>query len=191
MISQDPPNQFNRKKLDEFRQDPDFQYTKLKPNAPEPSPLPTIPTVAWIVMAAVLIGYVIVRMSGISTRSLLSRGGMKLGLTVDDADIDPMIKLKQDIEAAEQQEDYLQALRLRFRMMLLQLAERKWITYQHEKTNYQYAIELSGKPVRNEYRHVARLFDYYIYGGFPLNFDAYKVMRHRIANLMREARESA
>jgi len=69
--------------------------------------------------------------------------------------------------------DYRKAVRLHFLKLLKQLSDRGLISWQLNKTNNDYVIELSKGGYSKQFREAARLYEYTWYGDFEVSESRY------------------
>lgn len=88
----------------------------------------------------------------------------------------------QDIPAlikdAIRNKNYRLAIRYYYLLALKQLTDREIITWQAQKTNEDYIKELNALPIRSDFEHITRIYDYVWYGEFDVDnykFEALKI----------------
>lgn len=83
------------------------------------------------------------------------------------------INFSETIDSFEKQKDYRSAIRYRFLMVLKNLADKKLITWNPEKTNRDYFAELKNADLKERFSELVYIFDYVWYGEFDINEDSY------------------
>ena len=78
-----------------------------------------------------------------------------------------------DLEAllkkAIEQEDFRQAIRYYFLIVLKELSNQKLIEYHKDKTNSEYLFELKKEPQKDQFSYLLYLYNYVWYGEFAIN----------------------
>lgn len=78
------------------------------------------------------------------------------------------------LESAQKEGNLRLAVRYSY-MLLLQVLERsELIQYRNDKTNYQYASELTDTPYKQPFRQLSRQYEYAWYGNFPITERSYE-----------------
>ena len=70
--------------------------------------------------------------------------------------------------------DYRKAVRLHFLKLLKELTDNNLITWQIDKTNNDYSIELSSSQLKKQFQELASMYEYVWYGDFQLNETTFK-----------------
>jgi hypothetical protein len=73
------------------------------------------------------------------------------------------------IEEATSKKDFRKAIRLHFLKLLKDLTDNNLITWQIDKTNNDYSIELANNKYSSKFKELALLYEYIWYGDFPLD----------------------
>lgn len=87
------------------------------------------------------------------------------------------INYQKEIDKAAANGNYRLAIRLMFLRMLKQLAEKNIIQYKHDRTNFDYLVQLRSTGYYNNFFRITRNYEYSWYGKFPVSEDAYKIIR--------------
>ncbi|NNE33988.1 MAG: DUF4129 domain-containing protein [Rhodothermales bacterium] len=120
----------------------------------------------WLIAAAILF-FAIYLITGSGPRGVFYRRARTVQSAVvqEDLEID---NFAERIQAAEQQSDFREAVRLRFVRSLKALADREWIQWTREKTNRAYVFELtrstSDTQLHDSFAQAAHWFDICWYG---------------------------
>ncbi|TAH00993.1 MAG: DUF4129 domain-containing protein [Sphingobacteriales bacterium] len=132
------------------------------------------------VIYAVAIGlilYTIYKFSGMERRNLF-RSAKSSGIvfTESNEDIREM-DLPTAIRQAEDDGNYRLALRLQYLNSLRKLSDRNLINYAINKTNHDYAGELTGTPYADSFARVTILYEFGWYGEFEVTREMYDKIR--------------
>lgn len=73
--------------------------------------------------------------------------------------------------------NYRMAVRYQYLQTLQRLAAKGLIEFAPEKTNYQYVLELSGKPYKNAFASVTLHYEYVWYGEFEIDANIYEMVQ--------------
>lgn len=134
---------------------------------------PILKIFMWL-LAASFIGFILFK--------LFSTGGFFQKKTQEQKNIDiDEQELNLGIDTYEElikkvlfEKNYRLAIRYLYLQTLQKLNEKNIIYCSPEKTNYQYARELTGKPYQNEFASLTMSYDYVWYGKFNINSGTYE-----------------
>lgn len=84
------------------------------------------------------------------------------------------INFDELIADAINKNDYRKAIRLHFLKLLKELTDKNLITWQIDKTNNDYSMELSNSKFSNRFKELALMYEYIWYGDFPLDEHNFK-----------------
>jgi hypothetical protein len=128
-------------------------------------------------LAIGLILYAIYKFSGMERRNLF-RSSKSSGIvfTESNEDIREM-DLPTAIRQAEDEGNYRLALRLQYLNSLRKLSDRNLINYAINKTNHDYARELTGTPYADSFARVTILYEFGWYGEFEVTREMYDKIR--------------
>lgn len=76
----------------------------------------------------------------------------------------PLTELQRMLQEALARGDYRAAVRIYFIFIIKDLAEKKWIQWEKEKTNFHYLREMSGKDEYTDFNRSVSFFEYIWYG---------------------------
>ena len=76
----------------------------------------------------------------------------------------PLTELQRLLQEALSNGDYRGAIRIYFIFIIRDLAQRKWIRWEKEKTNFHYLREMSGKPEFDDFNRSVSYFEIIWYG---------------------------
>jgi hypothetical protein len=85
--------------------------------------------------------------------------------------------LDELIATAEQQGNFRQAVRYRYRKLLKDMDERKLIKLDAKRTNWDYVSSLSGNPLKKQFLLLTRAYEYIWYGEFNINNEQYEYVK--------------
>jgi hypothetical protein len=124
-----------------------------------------------------LILYAIYKFSGMERRNLF-RSGKSSAIVFKESNEDIReMDLPTAIRQAEEEGNYRLALRLQYLNSLRKLSDRNIINYAINKTNYDYARELTGTPYANSFARVTLLYEFGWYGEFEVTREMYDKIR--------------
>nr|ARK13421.1 hypothetical protein A6C57_25490 [Fibrella sp. ES10-3-2-2] len=89
------------------------------------------------------------------------------------------INFNDRINEAVENRNYRLAVRLLYLQTLKNLADSGLIRWQPDKTNRQYAYELTGNPKRLRFEQLTTQFEYAWYGDFPVDEDRFSAIRQQ------------
>lgn len=92
------------------------------------------------------------------------------------------INFTETISKFEREKDFRSAVRYRFLQILKNLSDRKLIDWNIEKTNRDYAKELSTVAQKQNFRELAYIFDYVWYGEFRIDENDYQYFKNKFEN---------
>lgn len=88
------------------------------------------------------------------------------------------IKYISEIDRAAMAGNYRLAIRLMFLRLLKAMAETNIIQYKHDRTNYDYLMQVSSTKHYNEFFRLTRNYEYAWYGKFPVSPEAYDIIKN-------------
>jgi len=86
------------------------------------------------------------------------------------------INFEELIAEALARNDFRRAIRLHFLKLLKELSDKKLISWQLDKTNNDYSIELAKSKYSSKFREIALLYEYIWYGDFQVDESSYGSM---------------
>lgn len=78
------------------------------------------------------------------------------------------------LQRAVAAEDYRQATRIHFLMVIKYLSEKGALQWSQEKTNRQYVREMRGRPQARDFQRAVSLYEYVWYGNSPISRERYE-----------------
>lgn len=192
---------FDKKALDHYRKDPEFNYTDRE-GAGEMSFFEKL--WAWIIYhlfgwmrnahlngtwagffltvlkyllyagVLALVIFVVIKASGIDPSSLFRRRSKKIAVPYTESieDINA-IDFDDELEKALAQHNYRLAVRLLYLHSLKQLSDLQLINWQIDKTNSAYVNELADPSQKQVFSVITRQFEYVWYGNFGIDKEAF------------------
>lgn len=140
---------------------------------------PTISPTFWKILLFLMIFAAVITLLYIYLKNR-KPADKKVVVDVED-DWNPEIVTKTELELrlekAMQEEDYRECVRIYFTFILKELVEKGWLRWQKDKTNYQYSLELRGKPNSYKFDETVRIYDIVWYGEYEIDKDAYELVR--------------
>lgn len=134
--------------------------------------------VAILIILAIL--YVLYKNRGVSNRKV------NTDILIDFDDLDEQTlkeaALDDPLSRSLLQGDYKTAYRIKYLQTLQSLVGRNMILYRKEKTNYEYLMELSGKPVYEPFRLLTFNFDGIWYGELMIDREKYESLQIHFDN---------
>ena len=92
------------------------------------------------------------------------------------------INFPESISNFERQHDYRSAIRYQFLLVLKKLADQKNITWNPEKTNKDYLLEIKKPQLKEGFKELIYIFDNVWYGEFVINEDKYNQFKQKFSN---------
>ena len=89
------------------------------------------------------------------------------------------INFPESIAKFERQGDFRSAVRYQFLFVLKKLSDKKQISWNPEKTNKDYLMELKAEHLKNEFSGLSYIFDYVWYGEFSIDEQAYLTFKNQ------------
>ncbi|UWX59355.1 DUF4129 domain-containing protein [Chryseobacterium oranimense] len=89
------------------------------------------------------------------------------------------INFPESISKFERQGDFRSAVRYQFLFILKKLSDKKQISWNPEKTNRDYLMELKAEHLKNEFSALSYIFDYVWYGEFSIDEQAYQTFKNQ------------
>ncbi|MEX1000751.1 MAG: hypothetical protein WDZ35_01405 [Crocinitomicaceae bacterium] len=110
------------------------------------------------------------------------------GVEIDMEDVNPteipLTELERMLQEAISRGDYRGAIRIYFIFIIRDLAEKKWIRWEKEKTNFQYLREMSGKAEFDDFNRSVSYFEVIWYGKRELDQQKFNQVKPSFTNLL-------
>lgn len=195
------PLRIEEEQLEQFRNNPDFDYTVVKSSAPDwwisfknwlgnlllrffewlfgvekaAGAFSTFLNVLPYVLLAVLLFILIKFFLSVNARSVLHAQKNKPIVALSEEE--HIIK-NEDIQVlitrALEKKDYRLAVRFYYLYMLQLMSEQELIVWELQKTNEDYTKELQQQELMVPFATSTRLYNYFWYGEFPINESKFK-----------------
>ena len=96
----------------------------------------------------------------------------------------PLTELQRLLQEALANEDYRGAVRIYFIFIVRDLAEKNWIRWEKEKTNFHYLKEMTGKEEYEDFNITVSYFEYIWYGKRELDAQKFEQVRPKFTRLL-------
>lgn len=207
---------FDPGRLQRFRDDPDYQYHRDKPEPPRRKPkkredleLPDARPVHyngprgdfsglakgifWVLIVGVA-AFIIMQLFKVNWASLLKKKSDKAKVVAEteipvEEDVTKM-EFEDLVQAAVDAGRYRVAVRLLYLRALRQLNDQGVIVWRKEKTNHDYLREVKDPALRPAFSDVTLIFEYIWYGEFPVNKDEFNIARASFIQFEQTMRQS-
>jgi len=132
----------------------------------------------WILTIAGFIIFIFVVLTN-NNSGLFRRSNKQLGEQESDIETDDIfaINYQREIDKAAGAGNYRLAVRLMFLRLLKNLSEKQIIQYKHDRTNFDYLVQLSATRYYNDFFRLTRNYEYSWYGHFEVNPELYKKIK--------------
>jgi hypothetical protein len=94
--------------------------------------------------------------------------------------------LEKALRTAIGRKDYRLGTRYLFLMTLQHLGERGIVQLSSDKTNYQYALELSNKPYANHFAQLSLQYEYVWFGNFPVSEQQFNIIQQQHQQFLKQ-----
>lgn len=91
-------------------------------------------------------------------------------------------ELELKLEAAMENGDYRECVRIYFTFILKELIRKSWISWKKDKTNYHYLLEMQKRPNRHAFAECVRIYDLVWYGEYEIDRDNFSVLQPQLEN---------
>lgn len=96
----------------------------------------------------------------------------------------PKSELELLLEKSLANEDWREAIRIYFVFTIKSLVEKNWITWEKEKTNFSYLIEMRENKNFKEFEEVVSIYEIIWYGEREINKKEFKSIEPKFVNLL-------
>lgn len=140
-------------------------------------------TILWIFILVGFAAFMVIYLSNSNVR-LFRRKNDNIeeeeeGVATDDIFA---INYKREIEKASAAGNHRLAIRLMFLRLLKNLSEKNIIQYQHDRTNFDYLVQLKETRYYNDFFRITRNYEYSWYGQFEVSREAYQLIKSDFEN---------
>lgn len=134
-------------------------------NPPTPSSSGGLSGLGYILLALFLVGLaVLIYYMYVNN----PKDGTKVGAPIELEEVNPteipLTELERLLQEALAKKDYRGAIRIYFIFIIRDLAEKNWIQWEKEKTNFHYLREMAGKREYNDFNKSVSYFEIIWYG---------------------------
>ena len=96
----------------------------------------------------------------------------------------PLTELQRLLQEALAKKDYRGAIRIYFIFIIRDLAEKRWIHWEKEKTNFHYLREMSGKNEFDDFNVSVSYFEFIWYGKREIDAEKFEEIRPKFTRLL-------
>nr|WP_315034825.1 DUF4129 domain-containing protein [uncultured Chryseobacterium sp.] len=133
-----------------------------------------------IILVGFLLYFIIRYVLGKEGNFIFGKKNRKLDLNVEELHENiHEINFPESILKFEHEKDYRSAVRYQFLFILKKLSDKKQITWNPEKTNKDYVVELKVSRLKNEFSDLSYIFDYVWYGEFNIEEQSYQKFKNQ------------
>lgn len=140
---------------------------------------PWVQTILWLIIIAGFTAFVILYLSN-SNMGLFRKSNKAFDEPDAELETDDIfaINYQKEIDKATAASNYRLAIRLMFLRLLKNLSEKNIIQYKHDRTNFDYLLQLSSTKYYHDFFRITRNYEYSWYGKFEVSPDAYKLIKN-------------
>jgi hypothetical protein len=137
----------------------------------------------WLLVAVGVI-VLILQLTGVNLRQLFAPQRAPSVRNEDDFLTENIhdIPYEKAIQQAINAKDFSLATRLMYLQSLKLLSDKDLIAWHVNKTNWQYAYELKGEGLRDNFRNITYIFEYVQYGHMPISEKKFDVVQNAFKN---------
>lgn len=149
----------------------------------EPSSSSSISVGGLNVFGYIMIGVFVIALAFLIYYMFVNRqtGGTKVGAPIELEEINPseipLTELERLLREAIAKGDYRGAIRIYFIFIIRDLSEKRWISWQKEKTNFHYLREMSGKNEFDDFNRSVSFFEIIWYGKREIDLTKFEQIR--------------
>lgn len=204
------PIQIEESQLEQFKNNPDFDYEVVKSAAPDwwisfknwlsnvfirifewlfgiekaagafSTFLQILPYVLLVILLFILIKFFL----SVNARAVIhAKKNQSIVALSEEEHIIKNEDIQQLIASALAEKDYRLAVRYNYLYMLQLLSEKELITWEIQKTNDDYTKELQKQELVQPFATSTRLYNYFWYGEFPIDETKYKKAESKFLSL--------
>jgi hypothetical protein len=151
---------------------------------PPPPPQTSSPNLGGIgALGYILIGLLVVGLMFLIYYMFLNSNskGKKVTEVAEIEDVNPteipLSELQRLLQEALSRKDYRAAVRIYFIFIIRDLAEKKWIAWEKEKTNFHYLREMTGKTEYDDFNRSVSFFEFIWYGQREIDEPTFEKVR--------------
>ena len=142
-----------------------------------------------VLTVILIIGYLTYRLlrhqTGLKTTNEQASSGFSIE-EVDKAEDTEIRNLPERLQRALQEENYTEAVRLYYLMIIRSFRDAGFIQWQKDKTNHDYLREISGRAEFEQFKQATRTFERVWYGTLSLDHDQFRRYEAQFVSLARQ-----
>ncbi|WMJ71900.1 DUF4129 domain-containing protein [Cytophagaceae bacterium ABcell3] len=196
---------FDKEKIEEYRANKQFAYT-LDDAPRSPSWLERLlnyifgdgdfsgmanvgEVLLWVAILALIV-FVVFKLLKVDFASLWRSDANVPAINSEEGELPSTPDLQMLLEKAVETQDFRNAVRYYYLIILQELGQRNFIRWAAEKTNRDYLSEIKNPSLKPGFRNVSSVFDHIWYGGFELSEERYKQIDHSFADFLHKLKRS-
>lgn len=86
------------------------------------------------------------------------------------------------LEKSTEQENYRECVRIYFTFILKEIIKKGWIKWKKQKTNFDYILEMKGKPESSQFEECVRIYDLIWYGEYAIGKKVFESVQPTLDN---------
>jgi hypothetical protein len=170
-----------------------FEFPKEEEETPQAKPrerkrfsLSLYDSILWLVTVLGFIAFLVIYLMNSNVN--MFRRTKDVGFEESDPDLDDIFGINYDkeIEKAVNAGNHRLAVRLMFLRLLRNLTDKNIIQYKHDRTNFDYLMQLGNTKWYDPFRILARHYEYVWYGKFAIDERQFEILRSEFNNLEKQ-----
>ncbi len=159
---------FEKEKKEIEEEDPPFIEGKL------------FQTILWLLIIASFAVFVIIYLNNSNVRLFRKADKAIAEGEEDGVETDNIFEInyQREIDRAVNNGNYRLAVRLMFLRVLKNLSDKKVIQYKHDRTNFDYLLQLHSTKYYNDFFRITRNYEYSWYGQFDIAPEKFTIIRN-------------
>ena len=147
---------------------------------------PAFQLILWIIIIGCFAAGIILYLSNSNVR--LFRRSRNISDTEMEEETDDIfgINYQKEIEKATAAGNFRLAIRLMFLRQLKKLSERNIIQYTHDRTNFDYLLQMRSSNLYGDFFRLTRNYEYSWYGQFDIDAEKFSLIRKEFDNFDRK-----
>ena len=119
-------------------------------------------------IAGIALIILVLQLLGISPRAVFLGDRKKVMSTALSEEEIHQINFDVQIANAEATQNWREAIRLHYLLLLKELSDRQFIVWRQDKTNHEYELEIQQSSIRKPFQSLTYVFEYVYYGNFEI-----------------------
>jgi len=153
----------------------------------QPSPIKTSRWLSMPVLVIILVIFAAVLIFMLVKNNVVSSARYKEKIEDEETPEDIFnIPYEKEINKAIADKNYRFAIRLMFLRLLRSMDEKKLIQYTHERTNFDYLMQVFSSRYYKEFFRITRNYEYAWYGKFDITDDAFSTIKSEFDNFQQK-----